>query len=73
MKCQQCVSEGKKSKVFIDGTFATAMSFNKYYDEDGEFHSHDPNRYTTSYHCSNGHHWDLTDYRPCPNPNCEKK
>lgn len=57
MKCPECEKEGKKSCVYIGGTFVTLMSVFSYYDEDGNHHTHNPNTSTTNYSCSNGHKW----------------
>lgn len=57
MKCSECVKENKKSCVYVGVGSVTAMYFAPYYDEKGEFHHHDGNTHSTSYSCSNGHHW----------------
>jgi hypothetical protein len=54
-KCPICEKEGKKSKVFERGCHSTLMASYAYYDEDGNYHYHDPNVTTCEYGCSNGH------------------
>ena len=66
MKCPECVKEGKRSRVFVGGSFTTLMGFYPYYDDDGEYHSHDPNKKTTQFSCGNGHVWSKSHYTPCP-------
>lgn len=43
----------------------TAMSIQSFYDEDGEYHCHNPNCRTTGYSCSNGHTWPENHYSLC--------
>lgn len=57
MKCPECVSEDKRSTIQIGTSVSTAMHRTPYFDEDGEYHNHDPNYTTTEYSCSNGHKW----------------
>lgn len=65
MKCPTCVAEGKKSRVEIGRTSRTCLGHSPFYDEDGKYHNHDPNRSTTQYHCSNGHAWQDVSYTEC--------
>lgn len=67
MKCLECVLEGERSTVTPGSTETTLLSHNTYYDEDGVYHDHDPNRHTTPYRCSRGHNWLKTGYKTCPN------
>jgi hypothetical protein len=58
MKCKQCVKEGKKSCVFVEGKSSTCLATSQpFYDEDGNYHNHDRNIMTTFYKCSNDHSW----------------
>ena len=66
MKCPQCAINGKRSKVFSLGESTTLMSWSRYWDEDGIWHSHDPNQRISGYRCSEGHQWDEKSYAPCP-------
>jgi hypothetical protein len=59
-KCPICEKEGKKSKVFERGCHSTLMASYAYYDEDGNYHYHDPNVTTCEYGCSNGHVFSVT-------------
>jgi hypothetical protein len=63
--CETCKSEGKRSKVFVEGSMSTTMGASQFYDEDGRYHYHDPNTHSTSYHCSEGHHWTKGIQMPC--------
>lgn len=71
MKCPDCVKENKKSSIQIGMTTSTCMYFPPFYDEEGEFHSHDSNGTSTSYHCSNGHSFNEHRTNSCPNPKCD--
>ena len=58
MKCPICVESGLKSEVYPTGETVTLMSFQPWYDEDGDYHSHDGNRRRSNYSCSKGHYWE---------------
>jgi len=66
MKCPQCIKEGKRSKVYVGLSVTTTAGTESYYDEDGNFHFHDPNVTTTQYNCSNGHKWEENSRNECP-------
>lgn len=66
MKCPQCVKEGLRSIVRSHGGTVTCMGWSPYYDEDGTFHSHDPNRHANAFSCGNGHQFTQTSYLHCP-------
>lgn len=66
MKCPTCKDLGVKSRVYPGMSYATCMGWQPYYDEDGQYHSHDPNTTTTDYTCSNGHEWTNSQVPPCP-------
>ena len=69
--CRHCREAGDTSTVSADeGTRATAMIVNVFHDEQGRRHRHDPNTYTTSYRCSQGHVWEERQERPCPVVDC---
>ncbi|PWU07235.1 MAG: hypothetical protein C5B43_00645 [Verrucomicrobia bacterium] len=65
MKCPECIKEGKKSTLNIGGMSVTAAGYRNYYDEDGDYHHHDPNKHKTYYSCSNGHIFYKEYYTPC--------
>jgi len=72
MKCPTCVEEGEKSLVYSGGRSMTCMGGGApYWDEDGEYHSHDPNTISTRYSCSRGHVWGKTSKISCPAPGCD--
>ena len=54
-KCPICKKEGLKSTVSIGGCWTTLLGFTPSYDEDGKYHSNDPNITTCDAWCSNGH------------------
>lgn len=55
-KCPVCVEQDTKSKLYVSlGGIVTDMLGIDYYDEDGNYHSHDPNWRTVEWDCSNGH------------------
>ena len=58
MKCPFCVEAGLRSTIHTSGYGAvTLMGHHTFYDEDGKYHSHDPNWRSQSYSCSNLHVW----------------
>lgn len=61
MKCPECVKEGEKSRVYPGVSTTTSMSGERYYDEEGRLHVHDPNTTTADYTCSRGHKWTTTE------------
>ena len=66
MICPFCEKEGRKSVLQAQPGSSTLMSYNPFYDEDGNFHSHDPNTHTARYLCSNGHQYVDKEIRGCP-------
>jgi hypothetical protein len=72
MKCPVCVEQGQRSKVFSNGSTKTLMGGGEpFWDEDGNYHRHDPNRVTSSFCCSTGHYFSETFYKACPNEDCD--
>jgi len=72
MKCEQCVEEGTKSRVTDRGSSKTLLGGSpSYYDEEGVYHHHDPNKITTAYTCSNGHTFVIRRLGSCPNEDCD--
>ena len=57
MICPTCEKEGEKSKVYSQGGSSTLLGYSPFYDEEGRYHNHDPNRTTAYYECSRGHRW----------------
>jgi hypothetical protein len=64
MKCPWCVAEGERSRLTPQGSARTLMGWSPYYDEDGKYHTHDPNNASPLYLCSRGHRW-VAGYNPC--------
>lgn len=54
------MNRGERSQVRQTVTRG-AKSADLYYDEEGEFHVHDPNIPTFRFRCSNGHDWEELD------------
>lgn len=72
MKCPFCEKEDKKSELESHGSSTTALGgYRTYYDEDGNYHHHDPNTILTTYTCSQGHKFGVRKARRCPNPDCD--
>lgn len=66
MKCPYCEVQDKKSTVSVVGNSTTLMHTIPYYDEVGQYHYHDSNRYTIFLKCSNGHEWSDINTSGCP-------
>lgn len=65
--CPECHEKHEKSKVYNMGSTSTLIGGGgEYWDEEGEYHSHNPNTITTSYRCSKGHKWQIEKRRECP-------
>lgn len=75
MKCPECIKQGLRSRVKPDLTpkirHAVYIIVKTYWDEDGVYHSHDPEITTTHYLCSNGHEFSKTRQNPCGAPGCD--
>lgn len=72
MKCAECEKAGLKSIVNVpNGSFSTCMMEHRFYDEDGRYHFHDPNRRTSEWSCSNGHRWVDVRWSRCPAQGCD--
>lgn len=65
MKCPECVKAGQTSRVTVGMSTSTLMSGSSFYDENGDYHSHDPNTTETDYACSNGHQWQESTRSKC--------
>ena len=63
--CHECQAANQRSRVSVAGSRTTMMGSNSFYDEDGRYHHHDSNKTTTSYRCSNGHHFERLAERRC--------
>jgi len=67
MKCEKCVSEGEQSSIQAPaGGVSTAIASAPYYDNEGIYHHHDPNSFTSAYSCSRGHRWVRSTRSGCP-------
>lgn len=62
MKCQECVNQGLKSRVYPNQYAEMTMQNNSpYYDEDGLLVDKSKNKIMRGYSCSNGHKWHQED------------
>ena len=66
MICSECKSLGLKSNVYVGYSVSTCIAGSAYYDENGNYHWHDPNTISTEYICSNGHKWSEISQVGCP-------
>jgi hypothetical protein len=62
--CPRCEEEKKEHVLRYRGTSSTLMSGDRFA-KNGVWHTHDPNRHTSAYACSNGHVIEITYYRVC--------
>lgn len=71
MKCPLCVQQGKRSVLRLPGGgMSTLMCSHSYYDEDGNYHHHDPNICSQTGRCSNGHIVRMRYGNRCAAPGC---
>lgn len=73
MICPYCQKEGKTSRLYPNGGTSTLALGESFYDEEGRWHTHDPNIHTSGWYCSNGHRWVEKTRRACPIPGCDVK
>jgi hypothetical protein len=72
MRCPECVAAGWRSCVYDNGGgVRTLMTVQRFWDEDGVLHVHDPNATTARYRCSRGHEWTQEHKTPCPAAGCD--
>lgn len=55
MRCEQCKIDGLRSKMRTAGSTTTLMGGTQFYDEENQYHVHDPNITTTRWKCDWGH------------------
>jgi len=60
MICPVCKKKGLSCIVSVHGGSQTLIYSEPYYDEEENWHYHDPNTTTSNYSCSNGHRWSVT-------------
>lgn len=70
MICKKCKKEGFTSKVFPELMEETCLGWFPYYDEEGNYHSHNPNQRMRRHKCSNGHSWTIFSLELCPAEQC---
>lgn len=69
MRCPKCITENRRSTIRQVEVPQTHLPADKYYDEEGLAHSHDPNPTVIRYTCSNGHTWTVKSFTSCPSCN----
>jgi len=67
--CPGCVEEGLKSTVSHETRAHYLMAWRPYWDEEGDYHVHDPNSHASWFRCSNGHVWPIPNL--CPAEDCD--
>lgn len=68
MKCAICEAEGKTSRLNISPSPTRKYLGEKqtYWEEDGTYHSHSPDRVAVKLWCSEGHKGIIISGVPCP-------
>lgn len=64
--CEECHLLGQKSRVTQGYSRSTLSMPHSYWDEEGDFHTHNNNVTTTEYRCSKGHVWVGKTSLSCP-------
>ena len=57
--CPRCFEMDEKSRATERYGAVTLMAWHPYYDEEGRYHAHDPNRQARDFSCSRGHEWSV--------------
>jgi len=65
MKCVECVRLGLKSTLHGTGGYSTLLNHDRFYDEEGALHIHDPNSTRSEMTCSNGHKLRMVTFDSC--------
>ena len=65
MKCPECAKAEQRSTVRLQSLPVTLMCADSYYDEEGQYHHHDPNIHAWTATCSKGHLWQHEDNNHC--------
>ena len=68
VECEICNQSGHSHKTYVGPYVSSTLLAGSpgYWDEAGVWHDPcDPNAMTRSYHCSNGHSWDITIRSDC--------
>jgi hypothetical protein len=65
MICPTCKSAGFTSVIRVASQSTTCMYFTPHYDEDGNYHNHDANRFRSDAYCSRGHNLEITSFGTC--------
>lgn len=72
-KCPMCEKEGRRSLFRIDKYGSKTLMDSPwvdFYDENGNFHTHDPNWTMRGAACSNGHYMQVKTKDPCAYARC---
>jgi hypothetical protein len=65
IKCPICSEEGEKSRLTAVGGRSTNLEWEKFFDEEGKYHQHDPNTVIHLFKCSNGHEIEVLSKTGC--------
>lgn len=60
--CPVCRGKGLESRAYYKYSTRTLMGWETYWDEEGNYHSEDPNHTTSYFYCSLGHEWYEVDH-----------
>lgn len=71
MICPICKVMGLKSTLRDNGGMTTCVAYFPFYDEDGNYHSHDGNNISNEYFCSNKHRFLICTNQSCPQLDCD--
>ena len=72
--CPVCAATGERSRVTYEHKpmrEAVYIEVEMYYDEDGDWHQHDPMPNVASFVCSKGHRWSDHQPKACSTEGCE--
>lgn len=66
MKCPKCEENNQTSRVYVSGGGGVTLAgYLPFYDEEGKYHSHDPNIINSIYTCANGHSFEVKRHNKC--------
>lgn len=71
MRCPECENEGKPHQFRQRSGPSQQGTVDIFWDEKNNHHAHDETLYTTSYFCTNGHHYTRQSKARCPVDGCE--
>ena len=65
--CPECRDQGARSRVYWNGgeNQGTAVAVDRFWDEQGRFHHHDPRISHDRYRCTEGHEFQISSRNKC--------